>query len=52
LDTNIYSFEKLSGIGIEIWQVKSGSTYDSILITNDESVASERAAEIIKKKAI
>jgi len=50
LDTSIYAFDKLSGVGIEIWQVKSGSTYDNILITNDESLATERATEILKKQ--
>eukprot|EP01091_Cochliopodium_minus_P005057 TRINITY_DN1503_c0_g1_i1.p1 TRINITY_DN1503_c0_g1~~TRINITY_DN1503_c0_g1_i1.p1 ORF type:complete len:383 (+),score=133.25 TRINITY_DN1503_c0_g1_i1:648-1796(+) len=50
LDNSIYAFDKLSAVGIEIWQVKSGSTYDNILITNDESVAQERAAEILKKQ--
>jgi len=50
LDTNIYAFDKLSAVGIEIWQVKSGSTYDNILITNDESVAKDRATEILKKQ--
>lgn len=50
LDNSIYAFDKLSAVGIEIWQVKSGSTYDNILITNEESVAQERAAEILKKQ--
>jgi len=50
LDDHIYAFDKLSAVGIEIWQVKSGSSYDNILITNDEKLAQERATEILKKQ--
>jgi len=50
LDNNIYAFNDLSAIGIEIWQVKSGSTYDNILITNDPALAKERANQILKKQ--
>jgi len=52
VDDSIYAFDKLSAIGIEIWQVKSGSTYDNILITNDEELARERATTILKKTRI
>jgi len=50
VDNNIYAFDKLSAVGIDIWQVKSGTTYDNILITNDENLAKERATEILKKQ--
>ena len=49
-DDNIYAFDRLSAVGIEIWQVKSGTSYDNILITNDEALAQERATEILKKQ--
>jgi len=51
VDNNIYAYDRLSAVGIEIWQVKSGSTYDSILITNDEELARERATNILSKQA-
>jgi len=50
LDNNIYAFDKLSAVGLEIWQVKTGSAFDNILITDDEKLAFERAAEILKKQ--
>jgi len=51
VDNSIYSYDQLSAVGIEIWQVKSGSTFDNILITNDESLASERATTILGKQS-
>lgn len=43
----LYKFESNAGVGIEIWQVKAGSIFDNILVTNDVDLASERAEEVV-----
>jgi len=35
----IYAYDSNKYIGIEIWQVKSGTIFDNILVTDDEDVA-------------
>ena len=49
-DDNLYLHPSLAGVGIEIWQVKSGSSYDNILVTDDEELAKTRAEEILEKQ--
>jgi calreticulin len=34
-DDNLYLYEDIGAIGIEVWQVKSGTIFDNILITDD-----------------
>ncbi|MEI4872889.1 hypothetical protein Q8G47_29635, partial [Klebsiella pneumoniae] len=34
-DPDIYVFPKLKYVGIELWQVKSGTLFDNVLITDD-----------------
>lgn len=46
-NSELYKFESNAGVGIEIWQVKAGSLFDNILVTNDVELASERAEEAI-----
>merc|ERR1719183_721047 len=41
-DKELYAFEDFGAIGIDIWQVKSGSVFDDILISDD--VADAEAA--------
>jgi len=43
-DPNIYSFDSNGVLGIEIWQVKSGSIFDDFLVTDSVEEA-ESAAE-------
>lgn len=45
-DSDIYSY-KTAGVGIEIWQVKSGSIFDNILVTNDVAEARAAAEKIV-----
>merc|ERR1711879_926121 len=45
-DSEIYSF-KTAGVGIEIWQVKSGSIFDNILVCDDPAEARAAAEKII-----
>ena len=49
-DKEVYKFDDLGAIGIDIWQVKSGSIFDDILVTDDVSAA-EAAAEEFKALA-
>merc|ERR1711879_524461 len=49
-DDKLYSYKSNKFIGIEIWQVKSGTIFDDFLITDDEATA-ETAADAWKTKA-
>ncbi|XP_064386602.1 calreticulin-like [Halichondria panicea] len=40
-DDNLYLYEDFGSIGIDIWQVKSGTIFDNFLITDDETYAEE-----------
>jgi len=33
-DKNVYSFSSLGAVGIEIWQVKAGTLFDNIIVTD------------------
>jgi len=44
-DPYIYAFDSLKHIGIELWQVKSGTLFDNILITDDPEYAKKFAEE-------
>jgi len=47
-DNEIYAFPDLSYIGLEIWQVKAGTIFDHILVTDDIAEA-EKAVAITDK---
>jgi len=47
-DDKLYSYPKFSSVGIDIWQVKSGTIFDNLLITDDEAYAKEHAAKTWK----
>ncbi|XP_068098539.1 calreticulin-like [Hyperolius riggenbachi] len=38
-DDELYRYEELGVIGLDLWQVKSGTIFDNFLITNDEELA-------------
>ncbi|KAM4038903.1 calreticulin [Anomaloglossus baeobatrachus] len=44
-DPNLYSYDDISVIGFDLWQVKSGTIFDNILITDDEKHAEDYAAK-------
>lgn len=46
-DDSLYAFDSFKFVGIEIWQVKAGSIYDNILITDDVELAKEEAAKVL-----
>jgi calreticulin len=47
-DNLIYAYDSHKYIGIEIWQVKSGTIFDNFLVTDDEAVAEEWAQKTVK----
>lgn len=47
-DENLYLFNDLGLVGIELWQVKSGSIFDNILVTDDINHAKEFARKTWK----
>jgi len=47
-DNNLYLFEDNSLVGFELWQVKSGTIFDNIIVTDDASEA-EKLAQLTKK---
>jgi calreticulin len=36
-DKAVYKFDTFGGIGLDLWQVKAGTIFDDILITNDKA---------------
>ncbi|XP_039800308.1 calreticulin isoform X2 [Panicum virgatum] len=44
-DPYIYAFDSLKYIGIELWQVKSGTLFDNIIITDDPALAKKFAED-------
>merc|ERR1712146_498312 len=43
-DDTLYSYDDFSFIGFDLWQVKSGSIFDNIIITDDVAEADKFAA--------
>lgn len=43
-DKNLYLRDEICGVGLDLWQVKSGTIFDNFLITNDVEAASKAAA--------
>jgi calreticulin len=48
-DDELYLFKDFGAIGIDIWQVKSGTIFDNILITDSVEEAKSHAAETFDK---
>jgi len=46
-DSEIYAYTT-AGVGIEIWQVKSGSIFDNIYVGNDVAYAKSVADKIVE----
>ena len=45
-DANLYLRNEFCAIGLDLWQVKSGTIFDDILITDDVSAASTKSAAV------
>jgi len=50
-DDKLYHHKEICAVGIDVWQVKSGTIFDNILITDDEKEADD-AAEVVLKKTM
>jgi len=48
-DSDIYAYDSHGVVGIEIWQVKSGSIFDDFLVTDSEEEAETEALEVMKR---
>uniref|UniRef100_A0A4W5M6L3 Calreticulin n=1 Tax=Hucho hucho TaxID=62062 RepID=A0A4W5M6L3_9TELE len=44
-DSEIYRFDSIGVIGLDLWQVKSGTVFDNFLITDDATLAEEVGSE-------
>merc|ERR1719150_3447647 len=44
-DDKLYVHENLAYVGFELWQVKSGSIFDNVLITDDAEYAKQFAVD-------
>ncbi|KAK6143867.1 hypothetical protein DH2020_024215 [Rehmannia glutinosa] len=44
-DPDLYVFPKLKYVGIELWQVKSGTLFDNVLVSDDPEYAKKLAEE-------
>jgi len=49
-DDTLYSFPSFGAIGIEVWQVKSGTIFDNILVTDSEKDAETARAAYSGRK--
>merc|ERR1712196_396916 len=47
-DDKLYSYPKFSTVGIDVWQVKSGTIFDNILVTDDVEYAKAHAEKTWK----
>merc|ERR1712228_1018226 len=47
-DTTLYSFDSFCGIGFDLWQVKSGTIFDNVLITDDVEAAKKQGEDLWK----
>merc|ERR1711959_459246 len=46
-DDQLYSYDSFAFVGIDVWQVKSGTIFDNILITDDVDAAKAAAEKIL-----
>ncbi|XP_065339862.1 calreticulin isoform X1 [Cloeon dipterum] len=49
-DANLYKRDEICGIGFDLWQVKSGTIFDNVLITDDPEYAKKYAEDIWKPR--
>ncbi|GIY75452.1 calreticulin [Caerostris darwini] len=44
-DPNLYKHNEICAVGFDLWQVKSGTIFDNVLITDDEAEAEKHARD-------
>jgi len=49
-DPNLYAYDSFKYIGLDLWQVKSGSVFDDFLLTDDFDLAKAEIDEIVKRR--
>lgn len=49
-DPNLYLQKEVCAVGFDLWQVKSGTIFDNVLITDSETEADEVAEDILKNR--
>merc|ERR1711981_62802 len=47
-DDNLYKYANFGSVGIDVWQVKSGTIFDNILITDDVDYAKQHGEKTWK----
>lgn len=47
-DKNLYSYDSWGAIGLDLWQVKSGTIFDNFLITDDIESAVVAAKAVVE----
>jgi len=47
-DDELYAYDDFGVIGLDLWQVKSGTIFDHFLITDDPEVAKAECEDIMK----
>jgi calreticulin len=47
-DGEIYRYPAVCGVGFDLWQVKSGTIFDNVLVTDDVAVAEELRKGIVE----
>lgn len=47
-DDSLYSYDSWGAIGLDLWQVKSGSVFDNFLISDDIDAALEAAKAVVE----
>jgi calreticulin len=48
-DSTVYKYKDFSVVGIDVWQVKAGTIYDDILITDSEEEAATQRTELLER---
>ncbi|KAG5549541.1 hypothetical protein RHGRI_014759 [Rhododendron griersonianum] len=51
-DPDLYVTKPIKYVGIEVWQVKAGSVYDNILITDDPAYAKQVVDEVFSNREV
>jgi len=50
-NSNLYSFSDIGAVGLEVWQVKSGTIIDNVLITDSVEEAEQDRVQLLTRKA-
>lgn len=45
----LYKYDEVCGIGFDLWQVKAGTIFDNVLITDSEAEADEVQADVLER---